>query len=313
MTTIINTSNGQRKEPLFLTDGGLETTLVFHKGIDLPEFAAFVLLENEQGTEVLRNYYRSYLDIAVRAKLGFVLESPTWRANRDWGERLGYDRDALANANRRSIALLRDLRDEYAALDIPLVISGIIGPRGDGYVTGERMTSDEATEYHDEQIGVLANAGAERITAMTLTYPEEAIGIVRAAKRHDLPSVIGFTTETDGYLPCGDSLQRAILTTDAAETGCPEYYMINCAHTDHFSGALHEGAEWANRIRSVRANASRQSHAELDESERLDDGDPQEFASLHRQLLERFPQVNVVGGCCGTDQRHIQALSMAIA
>ncbi len=298
---------------LFLTDGGLETTLIFHEGIDLPEFASFVLLDSEEGTEALRAYFRRYLDIAVSEGRGFVLEAPTWRANRDWGRQLGYDAAALTALNERAIRFLQALKDEYVTQGIPIVVSGNIGPRGDGYRADDTMSIEEAADYHAFQASVFAAAGADLVTAMTMTYAEEAAGVVTAAKRHDLPSVIGFTTETDGRLPSGLTLPEAIEFVDHATGGGPAYYMVNCAHPDHFSEALTDGADWAARIRAVRANASRCSHAELDEAQELDDGDPREFGQLHRRLHERFPQLTVFGGCCGTDHRHVVAVSSALA
>jgi S-methylmethionine-dependent homocysteine/selenocysteine methylase len=301
---------GQR---LFLTDGGIETTMIFHEGIDLPEFATFVILEDDEGKEVLRNYYRRYLDIAVDAKCGFILEGATWRASTEWGAKLGYDEAALARLNRLAIQLLLELRDDYGATGIPIVISGNIGPRGDGYVAGDKMNIDDALRYHDAQIKTLAESGADMITAMTMTYPEEPAGIMRAASRYGIPSVIGFTTETDGRLPDGTTLEDAIEFVDGQTGTGPAYYMVNCAHIDHFHEALVEDSAWSRRIRGVRANASRRSHAELDEAEELDDGDPQEFGDLHRRLRERFPHLSVFGGCCGTDHRHVRAIQHALS
>jgi len=298
----------QLGQQLFLTDGGMETTMIFHKHIDLPGFASFPLLDTEDGLAALNDYFRTYLDIAAANQTGFVLEATTWRANRDWGSKLGYNREQLADINRRSIGFLEQLREEYVSNGNPIVISGNIGPRGDGYVAGDQMSAEEATDYHREQAAIFADTNADMITAMTLTYPEEAIGVVRAATEFGMPSVIGFTTETDGRLPNGSTLEDAIKQVDAEADGGPAYYMVNCAHTDHFSGALADDAEWAHRIRALRANASRQSHAELDEAEELDDGDPKEFGELHRRLRDRFPQLNVFGGCCGTDHRHIQEI-----
>lgn len=301
---------GQR---LYLTDGGLETSLIFHHDMDLPEFASFVVFQSADKTEVLRNYYRRYLDIAARSGSGFVLEGATWRASRDWGAKIGYDEAALAHVNRRAVQLMQELRDEYAPSGIPIVVSGNVGPRGDGYVAGAQMTAEEATAYHRQQIRVLADAGVDLVTAMTMTYPAEAIGIVRAVAECGLPSVIGFTTETDGRLPNGATLRDAIAEVDDASDGGPAYYMINCAHTDHFSHTLAEAQSWTQRIGGIRANASRLSHAELDEAEELDDGDPTEFGLLHRQLHDRMPHISVFGGCCGTDHRHVQSVCSALA
>ena len=291
----------------FLTDGGLETTLIFHDGIDLPEFASFVLLEDGFGRDALKQYYRRYLNIAVAARRGFVLESVTWRANRDWGAKLGYDADALRRVNRDAIAFLCELRGEFSDSGIPLVISGNIGPRGDGYVSGDEMSIAAARSYHSLQASTFGDAGADVVTAMTMTYPNEAAGIVLAARDAGLPAVIGFTTETDGRLPNGATLRDAIGAVDDATDGGPAYYMINCAHPEHFAAELAADADWVRRIRGVRANASRLSHAELDAADTLDDGDPEEFGRLCAELGERLPGLAVIGGCCGTDHRHVDA------
>ena len=303
----------QLDDRIFLTDGGLETTLIFHQGIDLPEFASFVLLENREGIGRLREYYRRYLDIAVAAGKGFILEGATWRASRDWGAKIGYDETRLAELNRAAVRLMQELRDEYADRDIPIVVSGNIGPRGDGYVAGKQMSDDESAAYHRTQVRTLANAGVDVITAMTMTYPDEATGIVLAAADYGLPAVIGFTTETDGHLPDGSTLEHAIDTVDRESNGGPAYYMVNCAHTDHFDHVLDDNATWTTRIRGVRANASRLSHAELDAAEELDDGNPAEFGQLHRSLRDRFPGLSVFGGCCGTDHRHVRAVSLSLS
>jgi len=302
----------QLGEELFLSDGGLETTLIFHEGLDLPHFASFVLISNDDGIEVLQNYYCSYLDIASKSGAGFILESPTWRANADWGARLGYDTAALAYVNRDSIELLERLRERYEDQVGPIVISGNIGPRGDGYVVDSVMSAAEAADYHAEQIGTFASTNADMVCAITLTYVEEAIGVVSAAAAHGMPVAIGFTTETDGRLPSGQALQDAIEEVDAATNEAAAYFMVNCAHTEHFDDALETGANWTARVRGIRANASRLSHAELDNAEELDDGDPGEFGCIYRRLHERLPQLSVFGGCCGTDHRHMDEVSTAL-
>jgi len=298
---------------VFLTDGGMETTLIFHDGFELPHFASFVLLDDERGTAAMRAYYRTYLDIARRAGLGFIIESPTWRANPDWGARLGFDRDGLIDINRRAMDFVHELRAEYAGDGMPVVASGNVGPRGDGYVAGAMMTIAEAADYHRLQADTFAACGADMMSAFTLTYPAEAAGVVLAANAAGLPTAISFTTETDGRLPNGQSLEAAIEEVDAATDGGPAYYMVNCAHVDHFGAALAEGAAWTRRVRGVRANASRLSHAELDACEELDDGDPREFGALCRRLKMRLPDLSVFGGCCGTDDRHIRETVACIA
>jgi S-methylmethionine-dependent homocysteine/selenocysteine methylase len=224
---------------------------------------------------------------------------------------MGYDCEALTEANQQSIAMLAEIRDELATTDCPMVISGCIGPRGDGYQANDQMSVAEAGRYHSHQVSAFAATAADMVSAITMTYPEEAIGITLAAARFGLPVVISFTTETDGRLPSGHTLREAIELVDAATDNCPAYYMINCAHPDHFAQALAAGEEWTLRIRGMRANASRMSHAELDESEVLDDGDPREFAQLYQQFREDFPQLTVLGGCCGTDHRHMEHVRAA--
>jgi len=310
--TIYRNALPQLGQKLFLSDGGLETTLIFHDGIDLPHFASFVLMRDDEGIDTLQNYYCSYLDIASKSGAGFILETPTWRANADWGTRLGYDTAALADVNRDSIGLLERLRERYADQVGPIVISGNIGPRGDGYVIDGVMSASEAADYHAEQIRTFASTNADMVCAITLTYVEEAIGIVNASAAHGMPVAIGFTTETDGRLPSGQGLREAIEEVDAATNGAAAYFMVNCAHTEHFDAALQAGEGWTARVRGIRANASRLSHAELDEAEELDDGDPGEFGRLYSRLRDRLPQLTVFGGCCGTDHRHIGEVSTAL-
>lgn len=290
---------------LFLTDGGLETVLIFHEGIDLPEFAAFDLLKDDAGTTSLRDYYRPYLALARERALGFILESPTWRANPRWAKAIGYDLDELDTFNRGAIALLEQLRDEAGAGDGPIVISGCVGPHDDGYDPAEHLSADAATEYHAVQIGTFADTAADMVTAVTMTYAEEAIGVARAAAAVGLPSAISFTVETDGALPSGQSLAEAIEQVDTATGGAPAYFMINCAHPAHFTSVLDADGAWRKRIRGLRANASMRSHAELDEAEDLDDGDPEDLGQRYAALRPLLPNLNVLGGCCGTDHRHV--------
>ena len=293
---------------LFLTDGGIETSLIFLDGLDLPYFAAFHLLQEEKGTDALRKYYARYLAIARANGAGFILESPTWRASRDWGSKLGYSDAALAEANRKSIALMQELRDEFQSGRLPVVVSGCVGPRGDGYDPGTVMSADTAQAYHAEQIAVFAKTGADMVTAITMTNANEAIGVTRAARAAGLPVAISFTVETDGRLPTGQSLQDAIAEVDAATQGAPAYFMINCAHPTHFDATLAGKDAWMQRIRGIRANASKRSHAELNEAPDLDDGNPAELGAEYRALRARHPQITVLGGCCGTDHRHIEQI-----
>ena len=301
----------QLSDALFLTDGGMETTLIFHEGIDLPCFASFALLDTAEGIAEVRRYYARYLAMARSAGLGFVLESPTWRANPDWAERLGYSKPALADLNRRAIALMAELRDAHETPAAPVVISGNIGPRGDGYSPDRIMRAREAADYHGEQIAVFRDSAADMVSAFTINYVEEAIGIARAAEAAGMRVVITFPGDTDGRLPTGQTRELAIGLVDAETGAAPAYYMVNCAHPTHFDDALRSGAKWVERVRGIRANASRRSHAELDAAPDLDAGDPVELGQQYRALRRRLPRLTVLGGCCGTDHRHVEQICFA--
>ena len=295
----------------FITDGGMETVLIFHEGLELPAFASFVLLDDETGREALRHYFRRFIAIARAHDAGILLDAPTWRASPDWGKHLGYSTDQLAELNRQGVALLEDLRAERSGPP-ELLISGCIGPRGDGYVVGQQMTAGEAERYHSFQAEVFADTAADVVSALTMTYAQEAVGVVRAVDKTGLPVVVSFTLETDGRLPSGQELGEAIQQVDAETGGAAAYFMLNCAHPTHFAGALDPSAPWITRLRGIRANASKLSHAELDEAETLDEGDPAELAAAYRDLSERLPALSVFGGCCGTDHRHIEAICAAV-
>jgi S-methylmethionine-dependent homocysteine/selenocysteine methylase len=295
----------QQSGRLFLTDGGIETTLIFHEGLELPDFAAFHVLKTPEGEAALRKYFRTYAELARSFAAGLVLESATWRANPDWGTRLGYDAAQLADANRKAIRLLEEIRDEYDSERTPVVISGCIGPRGDGYVPTSAMSAADAEDYHSSQLEVFAGSAADMAFAITMNYVEEAIGIVRASRRTGMPIAISFTVETDGRLPTGQPLGAAIEQVDAETAGYASYFGINCAHPSHFEPVLGEGAAWQQRIGALRANASTKSHAELNESVALDIGDPGDLADGYARLKNALPRLNVMGGCCGTDHRHV--------
>ena len=296
---------------LYLTDGGIATTLIFHEGLDLPDFAAFHLLRTTAGEAALRKYFRTYAEIAQRFGTGLILESATWRSNPDWGSRLGYSAQELGDLNRWAIQLLEEIREEYESERTPVVISGCLGPRGDGYVPGDVMSAVEAEAYHREQVETFAGSRADLVTAITMNYVEEAVGIARAAQQANMPVVLSFTVETDGNLPTGQSLKSAIQQVDDVTVRYPAYYMINCAHPTHFEHILAEGGQWLERLRGLRANASKRSHAELNEAADLDVGDPVELGKQYARLRKRLSCLNVMGGCCGTDHRHVEQIAEA--
>src|SRR5690606_15389573 len=284
---------------MYLTDGGLETSLIFHRGFDLPHFASFPLLDDARGRDELTEYYEAYLAIAREHGLGFVLDTVTWRASPDWGPKLGYDLGSLRALNMRSVEHLAALRQIWERPGTPIILSGAIGPRGDGYTQG-CMSAVEAEAYHAFQVGAFADTEADMVTAFTMNNTNEAIGIARAAKTAAMPCVISFTVETDGRLASATPLGEAIEQTDEASGGTPVYYMVNCAHPTHFEGALARNEDWVRRIGGIRANASAKSHAELDNSTELDIGDPADLGQRYHQLRTRYPSMRVLGGCCGT-------------
>lgn len=301
----------QLESDLFLTDGGMETWLVHSAGFDLPQFAAFPLLDDPRGVEALRAYFMPYIELARDNGVGLVLDTPTWRASSHWGGLLGYGATELADVNRRAVAFLEQIREEAGG--VPIVIGGCVGPADDAYSPSEQISAGEAALYHRPQVATFADTDADFVNALTLTYAGEAVGIVRAAGAEEVPVAISFTVETDGRLPSGQPLGEAIDEVDTATEGYAAYFMVNCAHPTHFAGALDGDGAWRDRIAGVRANASRKSHAELDESEELDAGDPEELASHYPQLRERLPNLRVAGGCCGTDDRHIAAIHDALS
>ena len=293
-----------------ITDAGLETWLLFQQGVDLPAFAAYPLAATDDGKRLLTEYYLHYMAIAQAVDASVILETPTWRANPDWAATLGHDRAALAELIAASVDVVAAVRNGWSGHG-SFLIGGTVGPRGDGYRIDTMMTSESAAAYHSFQIDCMAAQGVDVITAVTMGYAEEAIGIVQAAQAAGLPVVVSFTLETDGRLPSGMSLAAAIEATDAATDGGAQHFMINCAHPTHFADVLDGTSAWVSRIGGLRANASSLSHAELDEMVDLDEGDPADLASRYVALRSLLPALRVLGGCCGTDHRHVEAIAQA--
>jgi len=292
--------------PGYVTDGGLETDLIFHHGVELPHFAAFPLLVDPKGRELLTDYYAGYAEIAAAAGAGLFLETPTWRANFDWGARLGVGADGLAGVNTDAVRLLAELGERYAG-DVPeVLVAGTVGPRGDGYVVGEEMDPWQARDYHLPQAQAFADAGADLVSSLTLTTVSEGIGVALAAGEAGLPVSVGFTVETDGRLPDGTTLRAAVQAVD--DVAPPDWFVVNCAHPSHVAAALADAGPWLERIGGTRVNASALSHAELDAAEELDEGDPVALGVDQAALAASLPGLFVVGGCCGTDARHVAAM-----
>jgi homocysteine S-methyltransferase len=298
----------QLKGQMFVTDGGIETHLIFNEGEDLPDMSAYLLNMSERGRDKMREYYRPYIAIAREAGQGFLFDTNTWRANPDWGARLGYDAAKLREANIMAVEFCQQMQAEFAAAGVPSVISGVIGPRRDAWQYDRRMTVEEAEAYHSPQVAAFAETEADYVTAYTLTNVPEAVGIARAAAKAGLPVALSFTLETDGNLPGGKPLGLAISEVDSATGGYPAYYMINCVHPIHFAATVRDGGDWVSRIGGLRVNASKLSHAELDNSPALDIGDIPDLAQRYAQVLPLLPNIRVIGGCCGTDHRHMGAI-----
>lgn len=295
---------------LFLTDAGLETDLIFNHGIEIREFAAHTLLPEAAGRAALERYFTGFLELARKTGAGFVLDTVTWKAHRHWGGDLGQDIEELRAANEAAVGFANALRARFEG-GAPIVLNALIGPRGDAYRPERKIAADEAAAYYLEQLGWLADTEVDMVTGLTFNQSSEAAGLVQAASKLGLPVAISFTVETDGRLPDGQSLGDAIRSVDAQTGGAAAYFMVNCAHPDHFPGELGD-EDWARRIRGIRANASRRSHTELDEAPELDAGDPKELGQLYAQLHARMPWLNLFGACCGGDLRHVTEIAGAL-
>lgn len=289
----------------FVCYTGMETDLIFSKGIDLPEFAAFPLLKTRVGRELIGEYYRQLIALGKQKKIGVILDSVTWVASRDRAKALGYTPDELREVNVRAVEMMRQAHDEFG--DVPTLLSANIGPRGDAYDRKSAMSEIVAEDYHAEQVGFIAQSCADFITAYTIANVEEAIGMVRAACAVKMPIVISFTVETDGRLPSGMALGAALKLVDEATDSYALYYMINCAHPSHFEHVLDDAVSME-RLRGLVVNASACSHAELDNATELDDGDPAALGLAVKGLSLKYADICVLGGCCGTDMRHLKGM-----
>ena len=297
----------------FLTDGGFETCMFFHEGFSAPEFAAIVLMDNADFRLAMRRYFDRFLQMAADTGTGFVLDTNTWRGCTGWGPKLNLSMDKMLGLSRAAVEFAEEIRTDWRSRVSPILVNGVVGPAGDGYAPDKVLTVAEASELHRPQIKTFAECGVDMISAITMTSVAEAAGITRTANEENISAVvISFTVETDGRLPSGETLGDAISMVDEATQKQPLYYMVNCAHPDHFSDTLKSGSEWTSRIGGVRANTSRLSHAELDEAEVLDEGDPTVFGELHKDLIQLLPNLRVFGGCCGTDHRHVGCVSSYI-
>ncbi len=296
---------------LMTTGGGFETWLQYVDGFKLRHFCGFELLDDARGAACLERYQRKLVEAAVAQGFGVINEGLHYRASRDWGTLIGYSREALEEINIRGIEFYRAIAREYHSAETPMIVGGAIGPRGDAYQTGAIIDAASAEDYHAEQIQTLKKAGADMITAMTFSSVEEAIGISRAAASVDIPIVVSFFVKGGGLLSGGETLEQAIEKVDAATGTAPAYYMINCTHPTEFEPALTAGS-WMKRLGGFMPNAVAMETLELCKLGHLEDGDPEELGGQMGELARRFPHINVWGGCCGTDGRHIGRIAHSV-
>lgn len=291
--------------------GGFETWLQYVDGFTLRHFCAFELLDDARGVECLTDYHRKLVEAAVENGFGVINEGLHYRASRDWGELIGYSKEALEEINIRGIEFYKDFAREYDSPDTPMIVGGAIGPRGDAYNVGRTPDASEAEDYHSEQIETFKKAGADVVTAMTFTSVEEATGLARAAKSAEMPVVISFFVAKGGKLKTGETLEDAITAVDAATESAPAYYMINCTHPTEFTPGLTDGP-WSRRLGGFMPNAVAMETLDLCKLGHLEDGDPEELGGQMAELARRFPHINVWGGCCGTDGRHIGQIARQV-
>lgn len=291
--------------------GGFETWLQYVDGFELRHFCAFELLDDSRGRACLTDYHRKLVEGAVDNGFGVINEGLHYRASRDWGELIGYSREGLEEINIRGIEFYKEFAREYETPETPMIVGGVIGPRGDAYDVGRVPNAAEAEEYHSEQILTFKKAGADQITAATFSSIEEAIGLARAAKAAEMPVVISFFVKQGGRLSGGETLEKAIAKVDAATGSAPAYYMINCTHPTEFEPALSPG-HWTKRLGGFMPNAVAMDTLSLCKLGHLEDGDPEELGGQMADLARRFPHVHVWGGCCGTDGRHIGEIARQV-
>jgi homocysteine S-methyltransferase len=306
----------------FMTFAGIETYLMFLQRFPLREFCAFEVLDHDDAWEqTSREFLRPIADACARNGHGLIADSFVWRASPAYVAQLGYREADVSRFNREGVRRVRKLISEWRAeagvsdTATPVIVSADVGPRGDAYQGGE-ISIDEAVAYHTPQMQALADSEVDLVVALTMTSVNETVGLARVAKEHGVPIGVSATVETDGSLPTGWSLAEFVMRVDDATDGYPVFHMVNCAHPQHLAPTLaaarESGAPWVDRIKGFRANASTRSHDELDNSPELDRGDVADLAKQMAGMHADF-SLKIVGGCCGTDAEHIQAIAKACA
>lgn len=291
---------------IFMINGGLETTLIYKYNLELPFFSCIDLFKNVNTKKIIYQYYLEYLKVAQKYNSFIIIDTPTWRFNKDWASKLGYNEIELLNRNKEAVVLISKLKNDYNNI----IISGKIGPKYEGYFISEKMSIEESKNYHSTQIKTFSELNIDIITASAMNYVEEAIGISYSAKDKSIPLVISFTLNNDSKLPSGMALEDAINYIDYITNEYPIYYMINCVHPKYFIELLriNKDKKWINRIRGIRPNASSKSHEELEKLNKLDSGNIDELANYCKEIKNICPNINIFGGCCGTNINHVESI-----
>ena len=293
----------------YLTEGGSETEIMYKWGFELPEFEMYPLLDNPQADEIIRNMFRRYFEVAAQHDTGMLLNGHDYRASPDWGAKLGYSPEALRNMQHRVIDFLDGMRAEYADRVSDVYIAACIGPRGDAYGSGGEITADEAEDYHSVQLKNLDGTAADMAVAATFNNVPEAIGVIRAANGAGRPIGVSLTLTPEGRLRSGPGLGEAIETIDEATDGGAAWFGTNCSHPLEFEPALAEQGPWLDRLRYIRPNAARMDKIALCSLGHLEDGDPVELGGQMGEVARRLPRADIIGGCCGTDERHLSEIA----
>jgi S-methylmethionine-dependent homocysteine/selenocysteine methylase len=305
-----------RNDRLILTDGGIETRIMFETGITLPPYVQVTgLVKDPAGGPVLCRIYESYIAAARSFGLPVVIGTPTFRASMNFVLQAGLDgTGAVRRLNADAAAMHREIRAQSDHR--PIYIAGVIGPSGDAYRPEESLSAEEAREYHSLQAGTLAQSGVDFLYAPTFPAVEEALGAAMAMGATGLPHVVSFVLERNGRVLDGTPLHAAIERIDAAASPAPLFYSISCVHPSIAATALRDEAVFSNlvarRLNEFKANSSPLSPEELVQLDHPEGDDPDLFAAEMWKIHEDFG-LRVLGGCCGTDDRHIRALAARMA
>ena len=299
-----------KKNQCILGEGAVIERLRRNSDIELdPHIVNSAFIYDKSRGAALSGIYQQYLDIGHKYNLPLVLSTPTWRASRERIEKAGYAKMDVNADNFRFLDAIRKSYGEYAG---KIVISGLLSCRGDAYNQSEALTANDAHAFHAWQANRLAEAGVDFLLAATLPAFSEAAGLARALAATGKPYIISFLTRSEGTMLDGTPLKDVISKIDTDVNPKPIAYMVNCTHTSFFKSAMmhaaHSSATVRKRIAGLFANTAALKPEELDNSEELVEEDPQTFgksvAGLHTEL-----GMKILGGCCGTDDRHIDSLA----